>query len=59
MRRRTRSAARAAFALFHADARAELRASIERVASDADAVAQEVAASGLPREYAHKLVAAA
>jgi len=32
---------------------------IERVAYDADAVAREVAAAGLPAEYAEKLVAAA
>lgn len=49
---------RAAFALL------ELRdgqvvASIERVAYDADAVAREVAAAGLPEEYAEKLVMAA
>jgi predicted phosphodiesterase len=32
---------------------------IERVDYDADAVAREVAAAGLPEEYAEKLVAAA
>ena len=34
-------------------------ASIERVPYDAEAVAREVAAAGLPGEYAEKLVAAA
>ena len=33
-----------------------MRARIERFAYDADAVAREVAASGLPSEYADKLV---
>jgi hypothetical protein len=32
---------------------------IERVAYDADSVAREVAAAGLPAEFAEKLVAAA
>jgi putative phosphoesterase len=49
---------RAAFALLElVDGR--VAASIERVAYDAAAVAREVAASGLPGEFAEKLVAAA
>jgi putative phosphoesterase len=49
---------RAAFAVL--DLRAdEVVASIERVAYDADAVAKELAAAGLPEEYAEKLVLAA
>ena len=49
---------RAAFALLDLD-EGELRVSIERVGYDADAVAREVRAAGLPGEYADKLVAAA
>ena len=49
---------RAAFALLEAH-RDGVRASIERVAYDAAAVAREVAAAGLPAEYAEKLVLAA
>ena len=37
----------------------EVQVSIERVPYDAEAVAREVAAAGLPGEYAQKLVAAA
>ena len=49
---------RAAFAVLRAAAwRPEV--TIERVAYDAEAVAREVAAAGLPAEYAEKLVAAA
>ena len=50
---------RAAFALLEAGPQIEAVASIERVAYDAEAVAREVAAAGLPAEYAEKLVAAA
>jgi putative phosphoesterase len=50
---------RAAFAILHADDHGPIRASIERVPYDAEAVAREVAAAGLPGEYADKLVAAA
>ncbi|MDQ3645135.1 MAG: metallophosphatase family protein [Actinomycetota bacterium] len=50
---------RASFALLELDGAGEVRASIERVAYDADAVAREVAAAGLPTEYAEKLVTAA
>jgi putative phosphoesterase len=49
---------RAAFALLEQRG-GEVVASIERVAYDADAVAREVAAVGLPEEYAEKLVTAA
>lgn len=49
---------RAAFAVLR-EAGAGLDVTIERVAYDAQAVAREVAASGLPMEYADKLVAAA
>ena len=49
---------RAAFALLEWTAD-DLRVSIERVPYDAEAVAREVAAVGLPHEYAEKLVAAA
>ena len=49
---------RGAFAVL--DARAgELRVTIERVAYDAEAVAAEVRAAGLPGEYADKLLVAA
>ena len=50
---------RAAFAILAADEHGQVRASIERVRYDAEAVAREVAAAGLPGEYAEKLVAAA
>src|SRR5437763_2712279 len=50
---------RAAFAVLELDASGEVRASVERVTYDADAVAREVAAAGLPGEYAEKLVEAA
>jgi putative phosphoesterase len=49
---------RAAFAILEASD-AGVRASIERVPYDAEAVAREVEAAGLPGEYATKLVAAA
>jgi putative phosphoesterase len=49
---------RAAFALLELEG-AEVRASIERAEYDAAAVARQVAAAGLPGEYADKLVAAA
>jgi putative phosphoesterase len=50
---------RGAFALLDLAADGEVRATIERVEYDADAVAREVEAAGLPAEYAQKLVAAA
>jgi putative phosphoesterase len=50
---------RAAFAILELDPGGEVQVSIERVPYDADAVAREVAAAGLPGEYAEKLVAAA
>jgi putative phosphoesterase len=50
---------RAAFAILEADAHGPVSASIERVPYDAEAVAREVAAAGLPGEYAEKLVLAA
>ena len=50
---------RSAFALLEADTQGSVAASIERVPYDAEAVAREVAAAGLPDEYAEKLVAAA
>jgi len=50
---------RCAFAILELDPAGELQVSIERVPYDAEAVAREVAAAGLPREYADKLVAAA
>ncbi len=50
---------RASFALLELDETGEVRASIERVAYDADAVARAVAAAGLPTEYADKLLTAA
>ena len=50
---------RAAFAILEADDHGPVRASIERVPYDAEAVAREVAAAGLPGEYAEKLVLAA
>jgi len=49
---------RAAFAVLDPDGD-RLAARIERVAYDAGAVAREVAAAGLPTEYAEKLVVAA
>jgi putative phosphoesterase len=49
----------AAFAILEADDQGPVRASIQRVPYDAEAVAREVAAAGLPGEYAQKLVAAA
>ena len=49
---------RAAFAFLELDTAGRVRASIERVLYDAQAVAHEVAATGLPRKYASKLVAA-
>jgi putative phosphoesterase len=50
---------RGAFAVLDLDERGAVRARIERVAYDAEAVAREVAASGLPAEYAEKLLVAA
>ncbi|HEY2656964.1 MAG TPA: metallophosphoesterase family protein [Solirubrobacteraceae bacterium] len=50
---------RAGFAILEIDETGGVRASIERVPYDAQAVADEVAAAGLPGEYAEKLVAAA
>ena len=50
---------RAAFAILEAEDQGAVRASIERIPYDAEAVAREVAAAGLPGEYAEKLVAAA
>jgi putative phosphoesterase len=50
---------RAAFAVLEVDAQGNVSAAIERVPYDAEAVAREVAAAGLPGEYAVKLVAAA
>jgi putative phosphoesterase len=50
---------RAGFALLEPDGQGNVVASIERVGYDAEAVAREVAAVGLPDEYAAKLVAAA
>ena len=49
---------RAAFAILRPGDR-HPEVTIERVPYDADAVAREVAAAGLPEEYAEKLVAAA
>jgi putative phosphoesterase len=49
---------RGAFAVL-ADGGDEVEVTIERVAYDAAAVAEEVRSSGLPREFADKLVAAA
>jgi putative phosphoesterase len=50
---------RAAFAVLERDRSGRVHASIERVSYDAQAVAREVAAAGLPEEYADKLLAAA
>jgi putative phosphoesterase len=49
---------RAAFAILEADEHGPVTASIQRVPYDAEAVAREVAAVGLPGEYAKKLVTA-
>jgi putative phosphoesterase len=49
---------RAAFAVLELDQSGRVQASIERVPYDAEAVAREVAAAGLPGEYAENLVAA-
>jgi putative phosphoesterase len=50
---------RAAFALLALGDDGDVHASVERAEYDADAVAREVEAAGLPAEYAEKLVAAA
>jgi putative phosphoesterase len=50
---------RGAFAVLGLDEHGAVSARVERVAYDAEAVAREVAAAGLPVEYADKLVAAA
>jgi putative phosphoesterase len=50
---------RAAFAVLENDARGGVAVTIERVPYDAEAVAREVAAAGLPEEFAEKLVRAA
>jgi putative phosphoesterase len=50
---------RAGFAILGLDDAGVVEASIERVAYDIEAVAREVAAAGLPDEYATKLIAAA
>jgi putative phosphoesterase len=50
---------RGAFAVLDTDEAGAVRARIERVAYDAEAVAREVAAAGLPTEYAEKLLIAA
>ncbi|HWM12377.1 MAG TPA: metallophosphoesterase family protein [Solirubrobacteraceae bacterium] len=50
---------RGAFAVLDLDDAGRVHAWIERVAYDVEAVAQEVAAAGLPTEYADKLLAAA
>ena len=50
---------RAAFALLQLDPEGGVTASVERVPYDAQAVAGEVTAAGLPPEYADRLVAAA
>ncbi len=50
---------RAGFALLELDDSGAVQASIERVPYDAESVAREVAAAGLPGEYAEKLVSAA
>ncbi len=46
---------RAAFGLLDLDEAGQLRASIERIAYDVDAVAGDITAAGLPNEYAEKL----
>jgi putative phosphoesterase len=53
------SDARGAFAVLDLDEAGQARGRIERVAYDADAVAREIIALGLPTEYADKLLAAA
>jgi putative phosphoesterase len=50
---------RAGFAILESDDAGQVSASIQRVPYDAEAVAREVEAAGLPGEYAAKLVAAA
>ena len=50
---------RCAFALLEVDDAGALRVSIERIPYDAESVAREIAAVGLPSEYAEKLVAGA
>jgi putative phosphoesterase len=50
---------RSAFALLERDESGRVAASIQRVPYDVETVAREVAAAGLPDEYADKLVAAA
>jgi predicted phosphodiesterase len=50
---------RAGVAILELDDAGEIAASIERVPDDAEAGARELAAAGLPGEYAEKLVAAA
>jgi putative phosphoesterase len=50
---------RAAFALLEPNEQGDVVASIERVPYDAEAVARQVAAVGLPAEYAENLVTAA
>jgi predicted phosphodiesterase len=50
---------RCAFAILELDPEGEVQVSIERVPYDAEAVAREAEAAGLPGEYAVKLVAAA
>ena len=50
---------RAAFAILELDNSRQVHAPIERVSYDAEGVASEVAAVGLPGEYAEKLLAAA
>ena len=50
---------RAGFAILELDDSGQVVPAIERVPYDAEAVAREVAAAGLPGEYAEKLVAAA
>ena len=50
---------RGAFAVLEAGRRRRRASRIERVAYDAAAVAREVAAAGLPEEFADKLVTAA
>ena len=49
---------RSGFAILELDETGRIQASIERVPYDAEAVAREVAAVGLPGEYSEKLVAA-
>jgi putative phosphoesterase len=50
---------RGAFAVLELNEQGNVSARIERVAYDAEAVARQVAAAGLPAEYAEKLLAAA